>query len=46
MAQIQPRFPVDANGFVIIVVSSQAVAPYTYQDGFKFDATGALVVAG
>jgi len=43
---IQARFPLNASGYVVVVAASHAVAPYTYVDGLKFDATGALVVAG
>lgn len=46
MAPIQARFPVNSSGHVVIVVASQSTAPYTYADGLKFDASGALVVAG
>lgn len=46
MAPIQARFPVNSSGFVVMVAASQSVAPYTYADGLKLDANGALVVAG
>lgn len=46
MAQIQARFPVNSDGVVVVISASLAIAPYTYLNGFKFDATGALVVAG
>lgn len=46
MAPIQARFPVNTDGYVVIVAASQSTAPYTYADGLKFDANGALVVAG
>lgn len=46
MMHLQARFPIDpTTGFVLIVPASQSVAPYTYVDGLKLDATGALVVA-
>lgn len=43
---VQARFPVNNDGFVVVVNASTATPPFTYINGCKFDATGALVVAG
>lgn len=42
---IQARFPVNSDGYVVVISASRATAPFTYLNGCKFDATGALVVA-
>lgn len=42
---LQPRLPVDpVTGVVLVVSASQAVAPFTYVNGLKLDASGAVVV--
>lgn len=46
MITLQTRFPTDETGQVQMVAASSAVAPFVYQNGFKIDALGRLVIAG
>jgi len=40
------RFPVNSAGLVPLVAASQAIAPFTYENGLKLDAQGRVVVVG
>ena len=40
------RFPVNKNGYAMLVGVSAAVAPFTYSNGLKIDANGCVVCLG
>lgn len=44
MSTLQTRLPTDATGKVQLVVSANAVAPITAQNGLRIDAQGRVVI--